>query len=237
MSSTYPEAQERVANVNRSELSGRLTTLLDPTSAASEAYRILSANLLYAWVDTVPTMILVTSPSSSEGKSTVCANLGVALAQAGRRTLIVDCGLRKPTMHQIFGLAASPGIVDIVVKGYSLSEAYQEPLRDLKVLTVGSALYNPAKTNPAKLLGSQALSEVFAETQTKFDHVLVDSSAGLVADSILLAAQSDGVLVTFDARKTRKADLQRTVQSLETVGANVLGVVMNRVRSDERGRQ
>lgn len=85
-------------------LSGRLITILDPNSAASEAYRTLRTNLLYSLVDTPPKVIVLTSPNPREGKSTTCANLGIVLAQGEKRTLLVDCDLRKPVVHKVFGL-------------------------------------------------------------------------------------------------------------------------------------
>ena len=135
------------------DLSGHLVTVLDPTSAASEAYRTLRTSLLYALVDDAPArVIVVTSPDySAEGKSTVCANLGVVLAQAGKNTLIVDCDFRRPVLHEIFGLHNSQGIVDILAGEHDPQGNYQEPLPDsrLKVLTAGIP-----PPNPAELLGS-----------------------------------------------------------------------------------
>lgn len=216
------------------EVSGCLIAALDPTDVASEAYRRLRTNLLYALVDSPPKVIMVTSPGSAEGKSTVCANLGVVLAQAGKNVLIMDCDLRRPTMHEIFGLSTSAGgLVDAVMGDLSLQEAYQEPLEDsdLKVLTVGDL-----PPNPAEFVNSRRFSEFLATIQAEFDYVLVDSSpTGLVADPLILATQVDGVLLTLDARKTRRGDVRRAMRGLTTVGAKVLGTVMNNVMGSRNG--
>jgi capsular exopolysaccharide synthesis family protein len=215
------------------ELSEYLVTLSDSTSAAAEAYRTLRTGILHALVETSLKVIVVTSPGSAEGKSTVCANLGVVLAQAGRGTLIVDCDLRRPVMHKIFGLSSSRGVVDALTREHSLQESYQEPLPDLalKVLTAGAL-----PPNPAELLSDRRLSEFFASVREEFDHVLVDSPPiGLVSDPIILATQGDGVLLTLDARKTSKGDLQRAMYSLRTVGANVLGTVVNNAKGGRGG--
>src|SRR5215212_11154896 len=94
------------------KLAACMVTLLDPTSAASEAYRTLRTNLIYTFVDEPPKVIVLTSPGPGEGKSTVCANLGVVLAQADKNTLIIDCDFRKPTTHKLFGLRNLHGMMD-----------------------------------------------------------------------------------------------------------------------------
>jgi len=215
------------------ELSGCLTTVLDPRGAAAEAYRTLRTNLIYATVDEAPKLVIVTSPGPAEGKSTICANLGVVLAQAGKSTLLIDCDLRRPTMHEIFGLRSARGLVNVVVAEENFEEACQKPLAnlDLEVLTAGAL-----PPNPAEFVNSRRLSEFFATVREKFDHVLVDTSPlGEVSDPIILATQGDGVLLTLDARKTRKIKVQRAVRSLTAVGANVLGTVMNNTTTGKVG--
>src|SRR5215218_10214170 len=102
--------------------SERLITVLDPHDPASEDYRSLRTNLLYAFVDNPPKVIVLTSPGPGEGKSTTCANLGVVLAQAGKNILILDCDLRKPILHKYFGLRNLHGIVDMLVGERGLQE-------------------------------------------------------------------------------------------------------------------
>jgi capsular exopolysaccharide synthesis family protein len=226
MTHSPPEKEIQKATDAR-DLSGCLITVLDPTDVASEAYRKLRTNLLYALVDAPPKVIMVTSPGSAEGKSTICANLGVVLAQAGKNTLIMDCDLRRPMMHEIFALPGSDGLVNVLVGERAVQDAYQEPLPDseLKVLTAGTL-----PPNPAELLDSRRLSELLATVRAEFDYVLVDSSpTGMVSDPIILATQVDGVLLTLDAHKTRRGDVRRAMRGLTTVGADVLGTVMNRV--------
>jgi capsular exopolysaccharide synthesis family protein len=223
---THFQTGEEAQKATERDLSGCLITVLDPTDAASEAYRKLRTNLLYALVDAPPKVIMVTSPGSAEGKSTICANLGVVLAQAGKNTLIMDCDLRRPMMHEIFGLSSAGGLVEALMGDLTLQEACREPLEDpnLKVLTVGAI-----PPNPAEFLESRRFSAFLATIQAEFDYVLVDSSpTGLVSDPLILAARVDGVLLTLDAHKTRRGDVRRAMRSLTTVGAEVLGTVMNR---------
>lgn len=208
--------------------SRRLVTVLEPTGLASEAYRTLRTSLLYSFVDDPPKVIVLTSPGAGEGKSTTCANLGVVLAQADKRTLIIDGDLRKPTMHRIFGLRNMRGVVNVVAGEHSLPEVWQEPLVGLKVVTAGTL-----PTNPAELVGSRRFAELVGRARETFDYVLIDAPpVELVTDPAIVAAQGDGVLLVLDAQKTRKAAVRRSMRGLGTVGANVLGTVMNNARSN-----
>ena len=208
-----------------------LASILDPTGAASEAYRSLRTNLLYALVDDPPKTIALTSHGQGEGKSTTCANLGVVLAQAAKKTLIVDCDLRKPVMHNHFGLRNLHGLVDVLVGERSLQDVWQEPVDGLKVVPVGTIPFNPSE-----VLGSRRFSEFLASVREDFDYVLVDASpVGLVSDPAILATQVDGVLLVLDAQNTRKGAVRQAMRSLEAVDANVLGTIMNNVKGGKDG--
>ncbi len=154
------------------DLSRRLITVGDPLSSASEAYRTLRTNLFYAVADVPPRVIMLTSHASAEGKSTTCANLGVVLAQAEKSTLMVDCDLRRPVLHKIFGLRNLKGVVNVLVGECSLEEGMQDvPLQNnLKALTVG-----PIPPNPAELLSSGRFAEFVDRARQQFDYVLLDA--------------------------------------------------------------
>lgn len=213
-----------------SDMSGRLITVLEPTSASAEAYRTLRTNLLYAAVDDPPKVVALTSTGPREGKSTTCANLAVALAQAGKRTLLLDCDLRRPVIHKIFGLLNTRGLVNILTGERNLSEVQQElPTSLLWVVTSGTL-----PPNPAELLGSRRFAEFLHQARQDFDYVLLDTPPlGAVSDPIILATQSDGTLLILDAQRTRKSAVRRSVRALKAVGANVIGTVMNNVEAFE----
>lgn len=213
------------------DLSMRLTSVLEPNGAASEAFRSLRTNLLYALVDNPPKVIVLTSPGPGEGKSTTCANLGVVLAQAAKSTMIIDCDLRKPVMHKFFGLRNLHGVTDILFGERSLQEVWQEPVDGLKVIPVG-----PIPFNPAEILSSKRFSDLLGSVRGEFDYVLVDAPpVGPVSDPVILAMKGDGVLVVLDAQNTRKGAVRQAVRSLEAVGANILGTVMNNVDLSREG--
>lgn len=204
---------------------------MEPNNLASESFRTLRTNLLYALVDEPPKVIMVTSPNPREGKSTLCANLGVVLAQADKNTLIVDCDLRRPVLHKTFGVRNLNGIVNVLVGENTLKEVWQEPILGLKVVTVG-----PIPLNPAELLSSKRFANFLQQVRQDFDYVLLDAPpTEPVADPAIIGAQVDGVLLVFDAQNTRKGAVRRSIRSLEAVGARVLGTVMNNAR-DTRGR-
>jgi capsular exopolysaccharide synthesis family protein len=206
------------------ELAGRLVTLLEPSSAAAEAYRTLRTNLLYAAVLDEPAKVIVlTSPGPGEGKSTTCANLGVVLAQAGKATLIVDCDFRRPVIHRFFGMRNLYGMVDVLGGQRNLREVGAEPVERLKVIPVG---YIPP--NPSELLGIRRFVELLASFREEFDYVLIDAPpVGVVSDPAILSTHADGVLLVSDAQNTRKGSVRQAMRSMEAVGANVLGTVMN----------
>jgi capsular exopolysaccharide synthesis family protein len=187
-------------------------------------------NLFYALVDEPPKVITVTSPHPREGKSTVCANLGVVLAQAEKNTLVVDCDLRKPVLHKFFaGERNLRGIVNVLAGEVGLEEVWWEPLPGLKVVSVG-----PVPLHPAELLSSRRFAEFLHQARGGFDYVLLDAPpTQVVADPAIIAAQGDGVLLVFDAQSTPKRTVRRSIRSLEAVGATVLGTVVNNVKGSQ----
>jgi capsular exopolysaccharide synthesis family protein len=213
------------------DLSRSLVTSHDPTCAASEAYRVLRTNLLYSLVDLPPKVIVTTSPGPHEGKSTTCANLAVVLTQAGKQVLLVDCDLRRPVVHKVFGLRNFRGLVSVLAGEHSLQDVSHEPLPGLKVVTVG-----PVPPNPAEHLGSRRFAELLDGARAEFDYVLLDAPpTELVTDPAIVSTQSDGVLLVLDAQSTRKGAVRQAMRSLEGVGANVIGTVMNNVKASRGG--
>jgi polysaccharide biosynthesis transport protein len=195
----------------------------DPSSEAAEAYRSLRTNLLYAVAGEPPRVVLVSSPGPMEGKSTTCANLAVMLAQAEKRALLMDCNLRQPALHKIFGLRNSRGVMDVLA-GEPPEEVWQETsVPNLTLLSAG-----PVPPNPAELLSSRRFAELLDRVRSEFDFVVLDAPpVELVSDATILATQADATLLVLDARRTRKEILCQAVRNLHTVGASILGIVMN----------
>jgi capsular exopolysaccharide synthesis family protein len=207
--------------------SEELVALSDPAGVVAEAYRTLRTNLLYALVDYPPKVIVVTSPGLGEGKSATCANLAVMLAQADKSTTLVDCDLRRPSLHKLFGVLNTRGLVNLLAGEHSLESVAQEPLDNLKVITSGSL-----PPNPAELLGSQRFADFLEQTRRESDYVLIDAPPiHPVADPAIIATQGDGVLMVVDSQGTRRTELRRSLRNLEAVNARVLGIVVNKVQT------
>jgi capsular exopolysaccharide synthesis family protein len=224
--------QRQAQKDNVGTLSEHLVALLDPAAVASEAYRSLRTSLLYAVADAPPTVLLITSPGSADGKSTTCANLAVVLAQAGKETLVIDGDLREPSLHRIFEVPNVNGVVNVLTGEYNLSEVCTEPLPGLKILSAG-----PIPPNPAELLSSGRFAQLIGQARRLFDYVLIDSPpTELVSDPMIIATQADAVLLVLDSQGTSKGSLRKAMRNLEAVGANILGTVMNKAPRAEAGR-
>jgi capsular exopolysaccharide synthesis family protein len=222
--------------------SERLVTLLDPAGPASEAYRSLRTNLLYAAMDAPPTVILITSPGSADGKSTTCANLAMVLAQAGKEILVIDGDLREPSLHKFFGVQNVNGLVNVLSGEYGFSEVCTEPFPGLKMIPTGPIPSLMLPTGPipsyqAELLSSDRFAELLDQARRLFDYVLIDSPpTALVSDPIIIAAQADAVLLVLNSEETGKGSLRTAMRDLEAVGANVLATVMNKAPKAKPGR-
>ena len=207
-----------------------LITIADPGSPASEAYRTLRTNIHFSSLDNPLKALLITSTDPGEGKSTTLANLAVTMAQAGNRVLVVDCDLRRPSIHRLFGLGNTAGLTTMMLEAHAKEKP---PLQatgvpGLTVLTSG-----PLPPNPSELLGSRRMSDVLTQLRGEADIVLVDTPPIIaVADAAILASKVDGVLLVVQANKTRRELARKAKTALEKANANLLGVVLNNVKMD-----
>jgi len=203
----------------------------DPLSPVSEAFRVLRTNIRYSSVDRPLQVLLVTSSGPEEGKSVVAANLATALAQAGLRTVLLDADMRRPRIHHIFGLHPREGLAGALLAGSTDGRLQPTEVEGLSILPVGEK-----PPNPVELLGSQRMRELREELRKSFDAIVVDSPPALIgADAAVLAQMVDGVLLVVNAGETRRDMARQAVESLRQVGANVIGVVLNRVPTRRGG--
>lgn len=191
-------------------------------SGIAEAFRKLRTNLQYVAVDDPPRVIVVTSSSPSEGKSTTAINIALALAEAEHNVVLVDGDMRRPSLDKYLDLVGSVGFSTVLSGGTSLSEALQKTrFPRLTVLAAGAA-----PPNPSELLGSLAAKAILSELRAKFDYVIVDSSPLLaVTDGAILAVNSDGALIIAQHGSTKRDQLTHAVGSLKGVGARLLGAI------------
>jgi succinoglycan biosynthesis transport protein ExoP len=195
-----------------------------PRTAAAEAFRKLRTNFAFLGIDRDSLCCVVTSPSAGDGKSTVTANLAIALAQAGRRVAVVDADLRKPSLHNVFRLPQRIGTTTVLLDDASVHDAIQhdDPYRPA-VLTSG--LLPP---NPSELLGSRRMEELLAELRAGYEVVLIDCAPLLpVTDPMVVSRFADGLLLVARAGATTKDQAQAAKSACEKVGAKIFGVVLN----------
>ncbi|HYE96799.1 MAG TPA: polysaccharide biosynthesis tyrosine autokinase [Rubricoccaceae bacterium] len=211
-------------------LDSRLVALLSPLSGASEAYRALRTSLQFSRPDTVVQTVLVTSASPGEGKSLTALNLAVTLAQAGRKTLLIDADLRRPSVHKRLALPRTPGLVDLLFSGGDSATTLPESgVDDLTVLAAGT--HAP---NPSELLGSRALRDLVEAARQAYDVIIFDAPPVLAAtDAVLLSTQCDATFLVARAGQTRDYALEQAQEALEGVGAHVIGVVLNGFQANQ----
>jgi len=200
---------------------------ISPESLEAEAYRTVRTAIFFGAPKDEARTVLVTSPAPGEGKTTAVSNLGIAMAQAGQKTLIVDADFRRPMQHRIFSLDRRVGGLSAVLAGQVDLEKAVAPtgLAHLDVLTCG-----PDVPNPAELLNSRRFAEIVGVLARQYDRVLVDSPpVAAVADAQILAALCDVTILVLRAqRSTRRVSIQ-ACESLLGVDAHLLGVVVNDV--------
>nr|WP_079529100.1 CpsD/CapB family tyrosine-protein kinase [Halobacillus hunanensis] len=196
----------------------------NPKSPIAEQYRTIRANLQFASVDKELQSLLITSAGPSEGKSMTSANMAAVFAQQGKRVLLVDADLRKPTVHHSFRLNNTKGLSNFLVGRQTLKETTQITAVDnLDVLPSG-----PIPPNPSELLGSKAMHKLMMEARQTYDLVILDTPPVLaVSDSQVLAREVDGVMLVVRSGQTEFQAAERAKELLEQSKANLLGVVLN----------
>lgn len=207
-----------------------LITLTDPRAAASEAFRTLRTNLLFSAIDKPLRSLVVTSPGPEEGKSTALANLAVTLAQGGRSTLIVDCDLRRPSQHSIWGVEQTPGLTDMALHPGSSPAIVETGIENLRLLPAG--IQPP---NPADLLGSSRFDQTIAALRDQAEFLLFDAPPVIaVTDAALLAVKLDGALLVMRAGSTRREHAEQARELLERIKVHIVGVALLDAQVDNR---
>lgn len=212
------------------EEEARVISLEEPKSSAAEAYRTLRTSIQFLALENPVRSLQVTSPGPREGKTTTLVNLGVALARAGQRVIIVCCDLRRPRVHEFFGLDNSSGLTSVLLGKVPLTAALQPVPAQPRLSLLASG---PLPPNPSELLSSRRTADVLTSLQAEADVVLVDAPPVLpVTDALVLSGRVDATLVVCVAGATTGKDMARTMELLGQVGAPVLGAVLNGITSD-----
>ncbi|MGB9775268.1 MAG: CpsD/CapB family tyrosine-protein kinase [Anaerolineae bacterium] len=205
----------------------QLITLTDPRSPAAEAYRTLRTNLTFAGLDQPIETLVVTSPAPERGKSIAAANLAVTMAQGEHRTILVDADLRRPALHEIFGISNERGLTTMFVDPQARTEP---PLVEVGVENLWLLPSGPLPPNPADLLGSRRMEEIIAVLRSRADILIFDAPPVIaVTDAAVLGMKVDGVLLVVAAGRTRREQARQARELLERARVRVVGAVLTDV--------
>lgn len=199
-------------------------TMSEPKSINSEQYRTIRTNIEFSSVDTEVKSLLITSAGPEEGKSTTAANLAVVFAQQGKKVLLIDADLRKPTVHFTFKLDNGTGLTSLLLQQIPFQKAVlRAEEANLDILTSG-----PIPPNPAELLSTGAMRDLLSEASAVYDKVIVDTPPVLaVADTKILGSYTDGAIMVISSGKTDKEKAAKAKEALDYCPCKLLGAVMN----------
>lgn len=198
-----------------------------PKSISAEAYKSLRTNIRYSSFDSEIRVIVVTSSEAGEGKSTTAGNLALSFAQDQKRTIMIDCDLRKPSLHKKFRVSNMIGLSDLLKGKENLKETVHSYNEYLDILTSGKL-----PPNPSEMLGSRAMSNLLEKLRDEYDIIILDTAPlQAVTDAQVLSTKADGTIIVVRAEKTKREVVMQSKEILEKVDAKILGVVLNGVKN------
>jgi capsular exopolysaccharide synthesis family protein len=223
-----------------------LASLLTPESGMAEAYKFVRTNLECVSLNKSVKTILLTSATAMEGKTTTAVNLAIAMAQAGKKTLLVEADLRRPFLHRVFGLPKTPGVSEVILANKSWKDCVRglndlllggmEIEKLLRLPNIDRLFVLPSGTpvpNPSEFLSSKAMGELLEELRLEYDYVIVDCPPILpVTDASILASRVDGCILVHKVGRVSRVTLKRAKDILEQVHGRVLGVVLTGLRPE-----
>ena len=196
-----------------------------PKSITAESYRSLRTNIQYSSIDKQVKTLVVTSSNAGEGKSTVAGNLAYTFFQSGKRVLIIDCDLRKPSLHRKFNVSNEVGLTDVLVGTSELNKVMKKIDDNLYLLTTGTL-----PPNPAEIIGSNTMENFLDECKINFDYIILDTPPILpVTDSKLLAIKADATVLVVRSEISKLKHVSQAFKELGKVNANVRGTILNDV--------
>lgn len=202
----------------------KLITRANPKAIHSEQYRTIRTNINFSMPDRELKTLLFTSASPGDGKSTTAANTAIVFAQEGKKVLLIDADMRKPTVHQTFHLINGTGLSNVLTRQATISEVAKESgTEGLHIITCG-----PIPPNPAELIGSKTMEAVLEEMKLEYDMIIFDSPPVLsVADAQILSNRCDGTILVVNSGITEKDSAVKAKEALESSQANLIGTVLN----------
>lgn len=208
-----------------------MISIKNPKSQAAEAFRTLRTNIQFSSLDEDIRTIVVTSTQPGEGKSTVISNLAITMAQSGKKVVLIDCDLRKPTIHKRLGVSNQYGLTTLLSKEKALDDVINATnISNFYILTSG-----PIPPNPAELLGSRKMKSLIEELKGYFDIILFDAPPVLsVTDAQVLSTYCNGVVFVAGYGQAEKLAVVRAKELISKVGGKIIGVVINKVPNNSK---
>ena len=202
----------------------KLITVVNPLAVISEQFKTIRTNINFSTPDKDLKTMVITSSVPSEGKSTVSSNVAVVFSQEGKRVLLVDADMRKPTVHHTFNLPNTSGLANVLTRQATIDEVIQDScIEGLKIMTCG-----PIPPNPAELLASQMMTTVMNDLVSRFDVIIFDAPPILsVTDAQILGNKCDGAIIVANTGVVEKAAVLKSKELLMASQAKILGVVLN----------
>ncbi|BCZ47077.1 tyrosine protein kinase [Clostridium gelidum] len=201
-----------------------------PNSIEAESYRTLRTNIQYSSIDKEIKSIVVTSANPQDGKSTISGNLALSFAQNGKKVIIIDCDLRRPSIHRNFYLSNSYGLSEVLIGKETLDKAIQEYKTNLHVLTSGKI-----PPNSIEMISSISMNNLLEELKIEYDILIIDSPPlGAFSDGQILSTKVDGTILVVKAGESKIEAVKEAKNLLNKVGANIIGVVINKVNDDKK---
>ncbi|MDU5109598.1 MAG: CpsD/CapB family tyrosine-protein kinase [Clostridium sp.] len=195
----------------------------EPKSMVAESYRTLRTNIQYSSFDKEYRVIVVTSAEPEEGKSTTSGNLALCMAQGDKKIMLIDCDLRKPSLHKKFKISNLLGLSDVMIGKADLASVTHRYNKNLFLLTSGKI-----PPNPSEMLSSKAMSYLLESLKETFDYIILDTPPlKVVTDSQILSTKADGTILVVRAERTKKESVKNAVDLLKKVNANIIGMVLN----------
>ena len=202
-----------------------------PKSITAEAYRTLRTNIQYSSFDNEIRTIVVTSSEPGEGKSTTAGNIAISFAQASMKTVIIDCDLRKPSLHKKFKISNIGGLSDILIGKEKIDDVVHHFNDELDIITSGKL-----PPNPAEMLGSRTMERLLIALKERYDMIILDTAPlQAVTDAQILSTKSDGIILVVRAHSTKRESVLQAKGLIEKVGGKILGTVLNGVENS-RGK-
>ncbi|MDY6226874.1 MAG: CpsD/CapB family tyrosine-protein kinase [Clostridium sp.] len=195
----------------------------EPKSIAAESYRTLRTNIQYSSFDKEYKVIVITSSEPGEGKSTTAGNLALCMAQGDKKVILVDCDLRRPSIHKKFKVSNLAGLSDVIIGKSDLSKVMHRYNKNLVLLTSGKI-----PPNPSEMLSSKSMENLLEKLRENFDYVILDTPpVQAVTDSQILSTKADGTILVVRAERTKKESVNNAINLLKKVNANIIGTVLN----------